>query len=68
MVDRKKFQDQVALEARRDALYEKLGEGYERIERGLDEGRDIQEWEDLWLTLLNEYERVCDQLQRDLAS
>jgi hypothetical protein len=56
-----------ALEARRDTLYEKMEEGYSRIERGLDEGRDITRWEEVWLQLLSEYEAVCDQLQRDLA-
>ncbi len=55
------------MEARRDALYERLEAGYERIVSGLDEGRDVTNWEDLWLTLLNEYEAVIEQLQRDLA-
>lgn len=55
------------IEARRDALYERLEAGYERIVTGLDQGRDVTNWEDLWLTLLNEYEAVIEQLQRDLA-
>ena len=66
--DISRFAEQTALEARRDGLYERLEAGYQRIERGLDEGRDITTWEDLWLSLLNEYESVCDQLQRDLAA
>lgn len=52
-----------ALEERRDALCERLEKGYERISEGLDQGRDITKWEDLWLTLFNEYEAVCDELQ-----
>lgn len=64
----RRFADHLALEARRDSLYERLDAGYQRIEHGLSEGRDITTWEDLWLTLLNEYEAVCDQLQRDLAA
>jgi hypothetical protein len=66
--DIQRFAERSALETRRDSLYERLEEGYGRIERGLDEGRDITTWEDLWLSLLNEYEAVCDQLQRDLAA
>ena len=64
----RRFADHDALAARRDGLYERLDAGYQRIERGMAEGRDITTWEDLWLTLLNEYEAVCDQLQRDLAA
>lgn len=66
--DLRRFAERSALEARRDSLYERLESGYQRIERGLGEGRDITTWEDLWLTLLGEYEAVCDQLQRDLAA
>lgn len=56
------------LEDRRDTLYQRLEDGYQKIGRALDEGRDITQWEDLWLTLLSEYERVCDQLTADLAA
>jgi hypothetical protein len=52
-----------ALETRRDTLYERLEKGYERISEGLDQGRDITKWEDLWLELLNEYEIVCNELE-----
>lgn len=64
----RRFAEHAALEARRDGLYERLEAGYQRIERGMAEGRDVTTWEDLWLTLLGEYEAVCDQLQRDLAA
>lgn len=56
-----------ALEARRDVLYDRLEAGYVKIERGLREGANVTDWEHLWLTLLNEYEAVCDQLTADLA-
>lgn len=59
--------DASALEARRDSIYARLEEGYKRIETGLDRGEDVTTWETLWTTLLNEYEAVCEQLQRDLA-
>ena len=50
------------LEERRDRLYERLEDGYQKIARALDEGRDVTSLEDFWLQLLNEYERVCDEL------
>lgn len=55
------------LEERRDDLYRRMEEGYRRIEEGLDRGEGVRTWEDLWLALLDEYERVCEDLQRDLA-
>lgn len=55
------------LEKRRDELWDRLESGYQRIEAGLNEGRDVTTWEELWIALLNEYEQVCEQLQRDLA-
>jgi hypothetical protein len=46
----------------RDSLYERLELGYERIERGLATGEDMTTWEDFWVALLREYERVCEEL------
>lgn len=60
--------DRDALEEHRDSLYQRLEQGYERIERGLATGGDVTTWEDFWVSLLHEYERVCDELQRDLAA
>lgn len=60
--------DGASLEARRDSLYERLEVGYARIERGLEEQRDMTSWEDFWLALLNEYEQVCNELQRKVAA
>lgn len=54
-----------ALEERRDSLYQRLENGYQKIEQALGDGKDIIGLEDFWLTLLNEYERVCDELQAD---
>jgi len=56
------------LETRRDSLYERLEVGYARIERGLEEQRDMTSWEDFWLALLHEYEQVCNELQRKVAA
>jgi hypothetical protein len=55
-------------EAHRDNLYQRLEQGYERIERGLADGSDVTTWEDFWVSLLHEYEQVCDEIQRDLAA
>lgn len=60
--------DSTALAAHRDSLYARLAIGYERIERGLVDGQDVTTWEDFWVALLKEYERVCDALQADLAA
>lgn len=57
-----------ALEGRRDNLYQRLEDGYRKVERELAAGRDVTEWEEFWLELLREYERVCDDLGRDLAA
>lgn len=60
--------DRNALEEHRDSLYHRLEQGYERIEQGVATGGDVATWEDFWVSLLHEYERVCDELQRDLAA
>ncbi len=57
-------------EIARDVLYRRLEDGYRKVEQGLTEGRDVADWEEFWLELLREYERVCDDLaaDRDLAA
>ncbi|HET8631202.1 MAG TPA: hypothetical protein VFL91_27590 [Thermomicrobiales bacterium] len=60
--------DHAALERRRDALSRRLELGYRKIERGLEDGQDVTTWEDLWITLLREYEQICDDLERELAA
>lgn len=57
-----------AREQHRDNLYQRLEQGYERIERGLADGSDVTTWEEFWVSLLHEYEQVCDEIQRDLAA
>jgi hypothetical protein len=51
---------------RQSDLYRRLEDGYQRIERALDQGRDTRRWEDFWLTLLQEYEQLSDELAEDL--
>ncbi len=60
--------ERIELEGQRDTLYQRLEQGYQRIERGLADGKDMTNWEDLWVSLLHEYEQVCDELQRNLAA
>lgn len=45
--------------ARRDRLYNLTQRLWPRIERGLDEGRDIRHLEARWLRLLDAYEAEC---------
>jgi hypothetical protein len=47
---------------RRDVLARRLDDGYARIERGLSHGADVTAWEEFWLSLLREYELLCDEL------
>lgn len=60
--------DAATLAAHRDSLYARLDVGYERIERGLEDGQDVATWEDFWCDLLREYEKVCAALTADLAA
>lgn len=66
MEDRKP-EEQAALAAHRDRLYARLEAGYQKIERGLAEGQEVTTWESFWVSLLAEYQRVIEDLQRDLA-
>lgn len=53
-------------EERRDTLYVQLEALYAEIGKALEKGEDTEEWENLWINLLKEYERVCDQIQQRL--
>jgi hypothetical protein len=62
--------EEQTLAERRDRLYQRLETGYSKIDQGLraDADRDqVQAWEDFWLTLLQEYEAVCRELQARCA-
>lgn len=54
----------LTLEAKRDALYAALEDGYDRLMRALDEHAmtDTALMEDAWIALLREYEAVCQEL------
>jgi hypothetical protein len=51
-----------ALEVKRNELIERLDKGAARIEDSRTQGRDVSEWEDYWVQLLRNYEKICDQL------
>ncbi|NWJ46339.1 MAG: hypothetical protein HXX08_10720 [Chloroflexi bacterium] len=54
-----------ALEMKRDELIERLDRGAAAIEEARAAGRNprqIADWEDYWIQLLRNYEKICDQL------
>lgn len=60
--------DAAAMEAHRDSLYRQLEEGYDRIGQALADGDLETDWTGFWQDLLADYERVVDELQRELAA
>ncbi len=54
--------DRARLERRASNLYLRLEDGYAQIERALDDGKDVANWEEVWRRLLRDYEQVCDLL------
>ena len=52
------------LRNRRTSLEQRLEDGFVRIGEAEVEGRDVGSWESFWVSLLREYETVCDELQR----
>ena len=55
-----------ALTHRQRSLYLRLEDGYAQIERRITEGKDATRWEDVWMRLLWEYERISDELREEL--
>lgn len=50
------------LRRRKRTLEQRLEDGFRRIGDAEMQGRDIRAWEDFWLSLLGEYESICDEL------
>ncbi len=48
---------------RRQELEGRLTAGWQRIDDAIAAGRDVRAWEEHWIALLAEYERVCDALR-----
>lgn len=61
----RRMQEIARLEEKRDELVERLDVGAAKIEEARSQGKDVTQWEDYWITLLRQYENVCDKL-RDL--
>lgn len=47
-------------QSRLSVLEQRLEEGYARIEQALQQGDDVERWESFWITLLKEYEALCE--------
>jgi hypothetical protein len=54
--------DREALESELQRIMFRLEDGFEKIVRAAAEGDDVRRWEDIWLQLLNDYERLHDRL------
>lgn len=54
--------DEKALRLKKMTLEQRLEDGFIRIGEVEVKGRDIAAWEKFWLSLLDEWESVCDQL------
>jgi hypothetical protein len=56
------------LAERQARLYRRLEDGYQRIESALGSGSDVTRWEELWFSLLAEYEQVSDEINLSLPT
>jgi hypothetical protein len=54
--------DRESIEADLQRIAFRLEDGFEKIVRAAAEGEDVSRWEDIWLRLLNDYERLHDRL------
>ena len=45
-----------------ERIEQRLNDGYTKIDDALERGRDVARWEQIWLTLLDEYERLYREL------
>ena len=45
-----------------ETLKARLDDGWRKIDEAKDTGTDTRGWEDLWLSILHEYESACDQI------
>jgi hypothetical protein len=50
------------LQERIAALEVRLRNGYDKIGEAMKQGIPVQGWEQAWLGVLAEYERLCDEL------
>ena len=45
-----------------ERIEQRLNDGYTKIDDAVERGRDVVRWEELWLSLLDEYERLYREL------
>ena len=50
------------IEAQCERLVSRLEDGFDKIIAASAKGQDTTRWEDVWLQLLADYERLCDEL------
>lgn len=50
------------LRQQRDQLDRRLSDGWDKIDQGIAAGQSVEPWETFWISLLAEYESVCNAL------
>ncbi len=43
-------------------LERRLNDGWGKINKGIEQGVDVNAWTEFWLSLLHEYEKLSDEL------
>lgn len=67
MYAERQFDEPISLDElrrRKMTLEQRLDDGFVRIGEAEVQGRDVSAWESFWLSLLDEYESVCDELDQ----
>ena len=54
--------DRQSLESEMQRILFRLEDGFEKIARAAADGEDVSRWEEVWIQLLGEYERLHDRL------
>jgi hypothetical protein len=54
--------DRQALEAELQRIRQRLSDGYQKIDQAMADGHSVERWEDLWISLLHDYEELYDRL------
>ena len=59
------------LPRKRDQLKKRLDDGWDKIEIAnatMQDQESVRKWEDFWLSLLEEYKSVCDEIAKENAN
>ncbi len=51
-----------SLEAKRNELVDRLDKGADKIEEARKQGKNVEDWESYWISLLRQYEKLCDRI------